>query len=66
MPRHRSLTGRNERQIDWNSRSLSRAVVRQNNSVLIHKLKVALNIIPNDFMSYDVGPMNLECKCCKA
>lgn len=66
MPRRRSLTGRSERQVDRNSRALSRAVVRGNNPVLIDKFKVALNLIPNNFISYDVGPMNLECECCKA
>lgn len=70
MPRHRTLTSRSERQIRRNislrGRNNSPSVVLDSNMILRDAFKCALNVIPNVFLSYDCGLMNLECRFCNA
>lgn len=63
MPRSRTLTGRSERRRDRLSQN-----IRRNNvgNYLIDVYKIALNVVPSQFESFNIGQMNLECQFCKA
>lgn len=41
-----------------------RIIVNENNYIFKNAFKRALNVIPNNFNSYDSELMNLECKFC--
>lgn len=73
MPRSRTLTGRVERQRN-RSRETNRRDVNVNDvpnrnnqiDILSDSFKIALNLVPKNFVSYSLGPMNFICRCCNA
>lgn len=78
MPARKTLTGRIERQRNRVSQANRRRanvntnvlpVVNANDNlidVLSETFRVALNLVPRNFDSYNVGPMNLKCRFCDA
>ena len=79
MPRHRTLTGRSERQRRRNiysresqndnrpNANLNSVNSIQNDEIILRDtFKCALNVIPRNFNTFDCGLMHLQCRFCNA